>query len=252
MLQLFASTTFRPLLLPFFQGKLCLVPSPRKLTVCVLATHSIVLSELKRTISDGSFKVLTVALVPSARFKVEGPLPRANVYVVDGESSDSSYLQEVINALLAKYASAKVLLVGKRVQSESGFPLLRAGAKGLLRSDEFQERIHEAIRLVDSGGYWVPRGLLSKFLDSVLKKGRPMTTANRELSRRERDVVQCILDNLSNKEIADRLCISERTVKFHVSNVLTKFGVRRRSDLILHCYQELHHLAATPAVHRVQ
>jgi DNA-binding CsgD family transcriptional regulator len=42
---------------------------------------------------------------------------------------------------------------------------------------------------------------------------------------------------MKNKEIALRLNISERTVKFHVSNLLAKFGVRRRADLILLCYQ---------------
>jgi DNA-binding NarL/FixJ family response regulator len=45
------------------------------------------------------------------------------------------------------------------------------------------------------------------------------------------------LENLANKEIASRFNISERTVKFHVSNLLSKFGVRRRADLILLCYQ---------------
>jgi len=58
-----------------------------------------------------------------------------------------------------------------------------------------------------------------------------------ELSRREQEVLNLLLDNLANKELAERLHISERTVKFHVSNILAKFGVRRRADLILLCYQ---------------
>ena len=51
------------------------------------------------------------------------------------------------------------------------------------------------------------------------------------------EVLAGLLENLANKEVADRLHISERTVKFHVSNLLAKFGVRRRADLILLCYQ---------------
>jgi DNA-binding CsgD family transcriptional regulator len=47
-----------------------------------------------------------------------------------------------------------------------------------------------------------------------------------------------LLENFSNKEIAKRLRISERTAKFHVSNVLAKYGVRRRADLILLSYTE--------------
>jgi DNA-binding NarL/FixJ family response regulator len=47
-----------------------------------------------------------------------------------------------------------------------------------------------------------------------------------------------LLENLSNSEIGRKLNIAKRTVKFHVSNVLCKFGVRRRIDLILLCYQK--------------
>jgi DNA-binding CsgD family transcriptional regulator len=57
------------------------------------------------------------------------------------------------------------------------------------------------------------------------------------LSRREQDVLEALLQNMSNKEIATRLNISERTVKFHVSNLLAKFSVQRRSDLILQSLQ---------------
>ncbi len=53
------------------------------------------------------------------------------------------------------------------------------------------------------------------------------------ISRREREVLDLLLANLSNKEIAARLFISERTVKFHVSNLLSKFNVQRRADLIV-------------------
>ena len=61
--------------------------------------------------------------------------------------------------------------------------------------------------------------------------------AIRALSRREQEVLDSLLENLSNKEIASKLNIAERTVKFHVSNLLSKFGVRRRADLILLTFQ---------------
>ena len=60
-----------------------------------------------------------------------------------------------------------------------------------------------------------------------------------ELSRREQEVLSLLLENLANKEIAERLHIAERTVEFHVSHLLAKFGVRRRADLILlHCQRQ--------------
>jgi DNA-binding NarL/FixJ family response regulator len=86
----------------------------------------------------------------------------------------------------------------------------------------------------------VPRNVLSRFVDSILSttQGRRLRSDSpAELSRREQEVLNGLLENLANKEVADRLHISERTVKFHVSNLLAKFGVRRRADLILLCYQ---------------
>jgi DNA-binding CsgD family transcriptional regulator len=52
-------------------------------------------------------------------------------------------------------------------------------------------------------------------------------------NRREREMLDLGLDNLSTKEIASKLFVCERTVKFHVSNLLSKFGVQRRADLIV-------------------
>ena len=86
----------------------------------------------------------------------------------------------------------------------------------------------------------VPRSLLSEFVDTIItnSRGRRMKVESAaELSRREQEVLDSLLENLANKEIASKLNISERTVKFHVSNLLSKFGVRRRADLILLCYQ---------------
>ena len=53
------------------------------------------------------------------------------------------------------------------------------------------------------------------------------------MSRREKEVADLLLQNLSNKEIASKLLMSERTAKFHVSNLLAKYGVQRRADLML-------------------
>jgi DNA-binding NarL/FixJ family response regulator len=111
--------------------------------------------------------------------------------------------------------------------------------KGLLTYVEAREQLIRALPLVATGGFWVPRQLLSGFVDSILTgQGRRLKTDSvTNLSRREQEVLDSLLENLSNKEIASKLNIAERTVKFHVSNLLNKFGVRRRADLILLTFQ---------------
>jgi DNA-binding NarL/FixJ family response regulator len=131
--------------------------------------------------------------------------------------------------------------VDQKFKEATSYALLRMGVKGLLTYSEAREQLVHALPLVASGGFWVPRELLSRFVDTILngmRGRRPQAEANTELSRREREVLDGLLENLANKEIASRLNISERTVKFHVSNLLAKFNVRRRADLILLCYQQ--------------
>jgi len=76
-------------------------------------------------------------------------------------------------------------------------------------------------------------------MDSIVgrKHLRPLPAPPAAMSGREREVLEALLDNQSNKEIAAKLHISERTVKFHVSNLLGKFGFERRQELILNCLQ---------------
>jgi DNA-binding NarL/FixJ family response regulator len=125
------------------------------------------------------------------------------------------------------------------VSDANSYSLLRLGVKGLLTYVEAREQLVRALPLVAVGGFWVPRSVLSGFVDSILTgQGRRLKTdAVTNLSRREQEVLDSLLENLSNKEIASKLNIAERTVKFHVSNLLSKFGVRRRADLILLTFQ---------------
>jgi len=130
--------------------------------------------------------------------------------------------------------------VGDKLKEPDSYSLLRQGAKGILTYAEAREQLPRALPQVAAGGIWVPRPVLSRFVDSILNstQGRRLRVESpNELSRREQEVLSGLLENLANKEVADRLHISERTVKFHVSNLLQKFGVRRRADLILLCYQ---------------
>jgi len=102
-----------------------------------------------------------------------------------------------------------------------------------------REQLPEAVQATAAGGFWVPRKVLSRFVDWVLESLGPRrwTFGPAYVSPREQEVLEALLANLSNKEIAQRLSLAERTVKFHVSNVLGKFGVQRRTDLILLYWQ---------------
>jgi len=171
------------------------------------------------------------------------PVPPAAAYLVEANTRRHA-AAAVVEEILARRPEARLIAVAEKFDEAVAFPLLRLGAKGLLCYSDLAGTLARAVREVATGGFWVSRGLLSRFVDMALPAARRpgvVSTAG-HLSRREKEVHALLIENLSNKEIATRLHMSERTVKFHVSNLLTKHGVKRRADLILLSYAE-----ATPA-----
>ncbi len=211
-----------------------------KLTVCLLSPHPLVLTEFERLLGKASqFKVISKqlesTLAPDLR-NFEPPI--AQVYVVDAHAARQA-TGALLTNILERHVDARLIVVGDAINEANCFSLLRLGVKGILTYAEARDQLSRALPLVSQGGFWVPRSLLSGFVDSILtSQGRRLKTDSvTNLSRREQEVLDSLLENLSNKEIASKLNIAERTVKFHVSNLLNKFGVRRRADLILLTFQ---------------
>jgi DNA-binding NarL/FixJ family response regulator len=209
------------------------------LTVCLLSPHPLVLSEFERLLSKTQYKVISKqlesTLAPDLR-NLEPP--KAQVYIVDSHAARQA-TGALLSNLMERFTDARLIVVGDQHQDANSFSLLRLGVKGILTYDEAREQLIRALPLVANGGFWVPRQVLSGFVDSILtnQTRRLKSDSVANLSRREQEVLDSLLENLSNKEIASKLNIAERTVKFHVSNLLTKFGVRRRADLILLTFQ---------------
>ena len=206
--------------------------------VCLLSPHPLVLAELHRLLDGNRFRLQLVrlesALAPQL-FELE--IPRASIYVVDA-NLPAAAIEALVTSITRRCPAARLLILAERVDDSTAFPLLRLGVKGVVGYRDIRRQLPSAVREVASGGFWAPRMVLSRFVESMLQghsQGVPLRTA--AMSGRERQVLEALLESLSNKEIGERLHISERTVKFHVSNLLAKFGVERRQHLILHCFQ---------------
>lgn len=211
--------------------------SRRSVRVCVISPHPFVLEEFRRVVAGAGFKVVMKRLdhVPGQGAAGE-PIPAAKVLVLDANAPHLA-AEAMVSRLRGEYPLAPLVVVAESFAEENAFALLRLGVRGLIRYADVAEQLPGALDAVRDTGYWVPRRLLSRFVTAILAHPRgAQPGAGRRLSPRERQVVDALLENLSNKEIAARLALSERTVKFHVSNVLAKYGVRRRADLILQTY----------------
>jgi len=207
------------------------------LAVCVLSPHPFVLENLTALLGRPKFRVQSerVEFLPGQGAGLPA-LPPADVFVLDANGPLRAVVA-LISRVKNEQPNSRVVVVSDELSEEAAFPLMRLGIRGLLRYADAATQLAAAVLSVQSGGYWVPRLLLSRFVFGILDQPRfPVPGEARKLSPRERQVHEALLENLSNKEIAARLNLSERTVKFHVSNVLAKHRLRRRADLILQNY----------------
>ena len=118
---------------------------------------------------------------------------------------------------------------------------LRAGASGFVLKDALAPELIAAVRVVASGeavvAPTVTRRLIERFVGDGPNAGRPALAALDVLTGREREVLMLIARGLASAEIAQRLFLSEGTVKTHVSRILAKLGLRDRLQAVILAYE---------------
>ncbi|MDQ4048325.1 MAG: response regulator transcription factor [Actinomycetota bacterium] len=134
----------------------------------------------------------------------------------------------------------RVLMLTTFDLDEYVFEAFSAGASGFLLKDAPREQIIEGIRAVGAGEALaspsVTRRLIERFVDAPPAAPKaPSELA--ELTQREREVLELIACGLSNAELAERLYLSEKTIKTHVGRILMKLGLRDRVQAVVFAYE---------------
>jgi DNA-binding NarL/FixJ family response regulator len=134
--------------------------------------------------------------------------------------------------------NTRVIVLTTFDDDETVFEGLRAGAVGYLLKDVSSEKLVEAIKTAYAGEYFLVPSITAKVVSEFSKISRPATKIDNEfmaepLSPREIEILKIVATGASNREIADKLFISEGTVKNHLSSILNKLGVRDRMQAIL-------------------
>lgn len=134
---------------------------------------------------------------------------------------------EATAAICAKWQQAKVIILTTFDRDDYVFQGVRAGALGYLLKDTPADKLINTIRKVHTGEVFIQPEIASRALRELM---RPQANPLEPLSDREREVLVLLAQGASNREIAEKLVITEGTVKNHVSNILDKLQAENRTQ----------------------
>ena len=134
----------------------------------------------------------------------------------------------------------RVLVLTTFDLDEYVFGALRAGAAGFLLKDASRERLLEAIRVVHAGDALLSPSITRRLIEDFAARTEPLEPPTKVLERlttREREVLVLVARGLSNSEIAQRLVVTEATIKSHVGSLLMKLDLRDRVQAVVFAYE---------------
>jgi len=132
----------------------------------------------------------------------------------------------------------RVIALTSFVEDEKVIPAIQAGAASFLLKDVAPNELMDAIRAAYQGEACLHPVIMRKLMNQVAAQGvaaaSPPQPATPDLTEREKEVLGLVAEGLSNREIAERLVISEKTVKTHISSLLSKLGQEDRTRLAIY------------------
>jgi DNA-binding NarL/FixJ family response regulator len=145
---------------------------------------------------------------------------------------------EATRRIIAADPEARVLILTTFDLDEYVYEALRAGASGFVLKDDPPEQLLAAVRTVAAGDALLSPAVTKRVIRHYARRSRTEPPKGvDELTDRERDIFRLVAEGLSNPEIAERLHISETTVKTHVAHLYAKLGVRDRVQAVVLAYQ---------------
>ena len=202
------------------------IPSQRKVSVSLIEGHQLARAHLKVILSEeADFQVAEVD--PRALKPTRTRIPE--VFILS--HIPGSVIQGHVKLIRRARKNAKMLLVGQPPPVSAILSLLRSGVHGFVSDGDVVSDLRIAVRTLVGGCVWIRLGLLEsrrwnrRSLDD--SKSPPVSPFTTQQLR----VAELVRENLSNKEIAAELGISERTVKFHLRNIFMLLGIDNRHSI---------------------
>lgn len=154
------------------------------------------------------------------------------VVVVYHDDSQIDQLCEQLGATDLQASGLHVMVLRSLPEIEEGKRLLGLNIKGYGNANMSDASFNQAVDVLSEGNIWLYPGLMNSIVKSLGVES-VKNTALKDLSEREQDVAVCVSEGLGNRQIAEKLALSESTVKGHIASIFSKLGVKNRVALAL-------------------
>ena len=196
--------------------------------VFVLDDHEVVRIGLRRLIEEHDDLVLVGEAASGAEALQMLPAVRADVAVLDVRLPDAAGV-EICREVRSRHPEVQCLMLTAMADESTLFGAILAGAAGYVLKQSAGTTLVDAIRNVAKGESQLDPSVTRPFLERLRSELQGDDLLAR-LTEQERRILKLIAEGRTNREIAEALCLAEKTVKNYVSNMLTKLGMQRRSQ----------------------
>ena len=206
--------------------------------VCLVDDQTLVRQGI-RSLLELSDSIRVVAEAGDGMQAVETiPRVKPDVVLLDMRMPGMSGL-DVLNALAASNQLPPTIILTTFDDDQLVLAGLKAGARGYLLKDVSLDQLVDAVKTVAAGGSLVAPVVTQRLLSGLERMQNEFVSLDRPdpLTDRETEILRLMAGGYSNKEIANSLGVAEGTVKNHVSNILSKLGVRDRTRAVLKAFE---------------
>lgn len=225
-------------------------PDSNPIRVLLVGDHTVVRVGLKLLIESYP----DMAVVGQAGTNGDAPAiadtVQPHIILVDVTNGNDAELN-CLPKLLSAARDARVVVLTGDVEAKVNHRAVELGAMGVVQKTKEPDVLIKAIRKVHSGEAWLDRVTTASVLTELSRRSsredrdRSESDDIASLTKRERDVINLVAQGLKNRQIAERLSISDITVRHHLTSIFGKLGVADRFELIIYAYR--HGLCAPPA-----
>jgi DNA-binding NarL/FixJ family response regulator len=193
--------------------------------VALVDDHPIVMDGIALNLEDAGDVSVVLRAATAEEAQAGLAAQYADVLVLDLELPDRSGL-DLLRDIKRDYPNVGVVVFTAYGGRERISRALESGADSYVLKGTLSSELLTAIRAVAQGEHYLPNAIATELVGAIRQSGRE------RLTERERQIVRLLARGLSNKAIADELEITERTVKFHVSEILARLGASNRSHAV--------------------